>query len=269
MTNVADTEGIGRGQGRSGRPDPGGAREYLTVGSLFSGIGGFDLGLERAGMRTVWFCEQDPYCQRVLNRHWPGVKCYPDVARLKSRDVFRLHGFGQPVQRVDVLCGGFPCQDLTSPAAEQGSTGNARVFGASTPDSFANYDPDTSSWKTSQLSLLEDWTAYSGTWPRAGMTRNGTAYRLQPLAPLTAATGSGSWPTPNARDHKDTGDNTDYQRIAARSKLAGVVQVRETPSASTANSRPSTGPTNTKVLAAQRRRSVANPEVQPAARTPG
>jgi len=56
----------------------------LTVGSLFAGIGGFDLGLERAGMRTVWFCEQDEFCRRVLARHWPGVPCYPDVRQLSG-----------------------------------------------------------------------------------------------------------------------------------------------------------------------------------------
>src|SRR4051812_33161858 len=55
----------------------------LTVGSLFAGIGGFDLGLERTGhMRTVWFCEQDPYCQRVLAKHWPGVPIHDDVRAL-------------------------------------------------------------------------------------------------------------------------------------------------------------------------------------------
>jgi hypothetical protein len=93
-----------------------------------------------------------------------------------------------------------PAKTSASPAAAKGSTGHARVFGASTPDSFATYDPATSSWRTSQLSLLEEWSVFSATWPRAGMTRNGTAYRLQPLAPLTGATGSGSWPTPNGAD---------------------------------------------------------------------
>jgi DNA (cytosine-5)-methyltransferase 1 len=105
----------------------------LTVGSLFSGIGGFDLGLERAGMRTVWFCEQDEFCQRVLAKHWPGVPCHPDVrAVVGNADVPRQRGrvdaervgdVGETGQRteglpvlvpqVDVLCGGFPCQDIS------------------------------------------------------------------------------------------------------------------------------------------------------------
>jgi DNA (cytosine-5)-methyltransferase 1 len=85
----------------------------LTVGSLFSGIGGFDLGLERAGMRTVWFCECDPFCQRVLARHWPGVPCYPDVRQLRGADV----------EPVDVLAGGFPCQDISSAGSRAGIDG--------------------------------------------------------------------------------------------------------------------------------------------------
>ena len=84
------------GAGMNGRP--------LTVGSLFSGIGGFDLGLERTGgFSTSWFCEQDEFCARVLDKHWPGVPVYPDISSLK----------GAHVEPVDVLCGGFPCQDLS------------------------------------------------------------------------------------------------------------------------------------------------------------
>lgn len=75
----------------------------MKVGSLFSGIGGFDLGLERAGFQTAWFCEQDEFCQQVLRKHWPGVPIYDDITTLR----------GQDVEPVDALCGGFPCQDLS------------------------------------------------------------------------------------------------------------------------------------------------------------
>lgn len=75
----------------------------MKVGSLFSGIGGFDLGLERAGFQTAWFCEQDEFCQQVLRKHWPDVPIYDDICELR----------GQDVEPVDALCGGFPCQDLS------------------------------------------------------------------------------------------------------------------------------------------------------------
>jgi len=72
------------------------------------------------------------------------------------------------------------------------------VSGLNTPVSLANYDPASSSWKTSQRCLIEGWTVFSETWPRSGMMRSGIAYQLAPLAPLTSGTGFGSWPTPNA-----------------------------------------------------------------------
>lgn len=73
----------------------------MNVLDLFSGIGGFSLGLERAGMRTIAFCEIDPYCRRVLAKHWPGVPIHEDIRELTSSDI------SEPV---DVICGGFPCQ---------------------------------------------------------------------------------------------------------------------------------------------------------------
>lgn len=78
----------------------------LTIGSLFSGIGGLDLGVERATGGTVtWQCEADPYCRRVLAKHWPGVPIFQDVVGLEPPPV-------------DMLIGGFPCQDI-SPAGKK------------------------------------------------------------------------------------------------------------------------------------------------------
>ena len=85
----------------------------LTVGSLFAGIGGFDLGLERAGFDIAWQVEIDPYCQRVLAKHWPHVQRYGDI---------RTIDWGT-VEPVDLLCGGFPCQDISFAGKGAGLTG--------------------------------------------------------------------------------------------------------------------------------------------------
>jgi DNA (cytosine-5)-methyltransferase 1 len=69
---------------------------------LFSGIGGISLGLERAGLRTVAFCELDPFCRAVLKKHWPDVPCHEDIT------TFYTDGYD-----VDVICAGFPCQDVS------------------------------------------------------------------------------------------------------------------------------------------------------------
>ena len=81
--------------------------------------GGFSLGLERAGMRTVAFCEIDPFCRRVLARHWPNVPCYDDVRTLTAA---RLAADGI---RPFVIAGGFPCQDI-SRAGNGGGLAGAR-----------------------------------------------------------------------------------------------------------------------------------------------
>ena len=76
----------------------------LTFGSLFAGIGGFDLGLERAGMRCGWQVEIDPYARAVLAKHWPDVRRWEDVRTFPPKE-------GEWC--VDVICGGFPCQDIS------------------------------------------------------------------------------------------------------------------------------------------------------------
>ncbi len=70
--------------------------------------------------------------------------------------------------------------------------------GPSSSESFAVFDPESSSWRTSQGSLLPEWETYSVTWPRAGMTRSGRAYLLPRLVPPISAGDSSLWPTPRA-----------------------------------------------------------------------
>lgn len=75
----------------------------IRVGSLFSGIGGFDLGFERAGMEVVFQAESDQFCRAVLRKHWPDVPCFDDVRKVDAS-----------APPVEVVCGGFPCQDISS-----------------------------------------------------------------------------------------------------------------------------------------------------------
>jgi hypothetical protein len=94
---------------------------------------------------------------------------------------------------------GSPVKTLASLAGELGWTASAADYGLSYPDSFANYDPDSSSWKTRQACLVSGWEEFSETWPRSGMTRNGTAYQLPALTRITREIASGLLPTPTAQ----------------------------------------------------------------------
>jgi len=86
----------------------------LTHGSLFSGIGGIDLGFERAGIKTRWQVEQDEYCNRVLEKHWPDVRRYGDIREID----------GRKLEPVDIISGGFPCQDISCAGKGKGLSGS-------------------------------------------------------------------------------------------------------------------------------------------------
>lgn len=85
----------------------------MKFGSLFSGIGGMDLGLERAGMECRWQVEIDEYASKVLAKHWPAVRRFRDV-----REVGK-----QNLEPVDLICGGFPCQDISNAGKRVGIDG--------------------------------------------------------------------------------------------------------------------------------------------------
>lgn len=85
----------------------------MTVGSLFAGIGGFDLGFERAGFEVRWQVEIDRVKRRVLEEWWPGVERFEDITTISERDL----------TAVDVVTAGFPCQDISTAGRRAGITG--------------------------------------------------------------------------------------------------------------------------------------------------
>ena len=102
----------------------------LTVGSLFSGIGGLDLGLERAGMKVIWQSEIDPFACKVLEKHWPGVPNHGDIKRINW----------DTVERPDIICGGYPCQPFSC-AGQRNGTNDPRHLWPWVRESISRLQP--------------------------------------------------------------------------------------------------------------------------------
>ena len=93
--------------------------EKLRVLDLFSGIGGFSLGLERTGgFETVAFCEIDPFCQKVLKKHWPDVPIFEDVRELTA----------DAIGPVDIITGGYPCQPFSQAGKRRGAEDDRHLW---------------------------------------------------------------------------------------------------------------------------------------------
>ena len=149
--------------------------------------GGLDLAVMAVtGARLAWTAETDRYAAGVLAHHWPGV---PNLGDVTALDWAR-------VPPVDLVSAGWPCQDISyagrGPASRKGP---AVDCGCTSPTAFATFDPATSTWRTSPRSARAASAKSSVTWPRSGMTRNGSACALPTPEPRTAATASSSSPS--------------------------------------------------------------------------
>jgi DNA (cytosine-5)-methyltransferase 1 len=91
----------------------------VNVLDLFSGIGGFSLGLERAGMKTIAFCEIEEFPRKVLRKHWPNVPIHKDVRTLHAKDI---------TGTIDLICGGYPCQPFSCAGQRRGSEDDRHLW---------------------------------------------------------------------------------------------------------------------------------------------
>ena len=91
----------------------------MKVLDLFSGIGGFSLGLEWAGMETIAMCEKDKFCRQVLAKHWPDITIHEDIRDLDGKDY---------KGSIDVVCGGFPCQPFSVAGKQLGKADDRHLW---------------------------------------------------------------------------------------------------------------------------------------------
>jgi DNA (cytosine-5)-methyltransferase 1 len=98
--------------------------QKLKILDLFSGLGGFSLGLERTGRyKTVAFCEIDKYCTLLLQKHWKGIKVYNDVKKI-TKEGFEADGIESP----DIITGGFPCQPFSVAGKQKGTSDDRHLW---------------------------------------------------------------------------------------------------------------------------------------------
>jgi hypothetical protein len=169
----------------------------LKILDLFSGLGGFSLGLERTGhFKTIAFCDNNKYCNLVLQKHWKGVKIYNDVKEITKE---RLETDG--VEAPDIITGGFPCQPF-SVAGKQKGTVTTDISGLRCFESSKSL-PRGGLLEKMSKALLTSKTAWSSrlcalTWKERDTKSGRSIFQLQVSVLPTEEKESGLWLTPNA-----------------------------------------------------------------------
>ncbi len=161
---------------------------------LFAGAGGGILAGQLLGNRCVCAVEWNRYAQAILlarqnDGTFPAFPIWDDVQTFDGRQWRHI---------VDLVAGGFPCQDISIAGGGKGWTASAAACGTTRRASLAKYDPGSHTLKTAQLSLAEDLTESCATLPASGLMRDGEIWELPTLAPRTCVSAPGFWPTPVA-----------------------------------------------------------------------
>ncbi|MDQ0268689.1 hypothetical protein J2S17_000558 [Cytobacillus purgationiresistens] len=161
---------------------------------LFAGIGGIALAAEWAGIETVAFCEREPFCQRVLNKHWPSVPIFDDVCTLNKQT---LEERGIDVGAIDIISGGYPCQPFSSPGNRKGEEDDRHLW----PEVKRLLQEIRPNWFVGEnvaghITLGLDTVLYD--LESIGYTWQSLLYRLHLSEPITKDTGYLLLPTPTA-----------------------------------------------------------------------
>jgi hypothetical protein len=189
----------------------------MTHGSLFSGIGGIDLGFERAGIETVWQVEIKKFCRRILRQWFPFSRLHGDIRKCLKGSTSYRRAFLAKTSQAAVCAPEFPAAVL--------DCGDRWYV------PFAWYDHHGRCWRTWQRCFSGEWAEFLETWPASGMTRNGIAYRGRSLDAHSPEIAFGLWPTLKASDHKQSTKNRAYfvRRLPIAPDLPVIVALRTQP----------------------------------------
>jgi len=165
----------------------------MTIGSLFAGIGGFELAATWAGIEPLWSNEIDPFACKVLTKNFNHEIIQKDIREIGKHNL----------QPVDIISGGFPCQPFSQAGKRQGTDDDRYLWPEMCriikelrpPGLLVKMLLGSSVWK-----MAKHLKGYSLTWRMKGITTKYLLFQLVPQGPGTAGIGSGLWPTPTAAD---------------------------------------------------------------------